>query len=283
MRRDDLADFLRVRRAALRPEDVGLAPGGRRRTAGLRREEVALLAGVSVSWYTWLEQGRPINASLEVLTALGRALRLDPIEVDHLLALAGHPRRRPVESGRADTPDWAWLLVDALDPSPAHVLNPRWDFVAWNAAQERLYPPITTLPPEERNLVWVVFADPATRRLIVDWEAEARRVLSQFRADTTPIRDDPAIVAFVARLRAVSVEFDDWWGRHDVGGFETRLRRYDHPVAGLLTFGYQQLVPAGDPDLRVVAQLALPGDDSASRLAAVPRPAATEKLQSGIT
>lgn len=270
-RRADLADFLRVRRAALSPTDVGLAPGGRRRTAGLRREEVALLAGVSVSWYTWLEQGRPINASDDVLDALARTLRLDPVERDHLLALAGHPRRRVIDPTRDRAPDDVHRVVDALDPSPAYALGPRWDFLAWNDGQRRLHPAIDTMAVEDRNLVWLLFVDDHVRSLVGDWELEARRVLSQFRAETTPIRDDPSVGALLARLFDASPEFAAWWPRHDVGGFERRVRTFHHPLAGLLRFDHQQLVPAGEPDLRIVVHLAIPGDDSLERLTAASR------------
>jgi transcriptional regulator with XRE-family HTH domain len=266
-RRADLAEFLRARRAALSPADVGLAAGARRRTAGLRREEVALLAGVSVSWYTWLEQGRPINASDDVLDALARTLRLDPVERDYLRALAG--QRRAIDPVRDAAPDALQRLLDALEPCPAYVLGPRWDFLGWNDAQRRLHPPLDTLPAEERNLVWLLFADAQVRALVDDWEHEARHVLSQFRAETTPFREDPAVQNLVTRLLAASPEFAAWWPRHDVAGFERRTRTFRHPRAGVLRFEHQQLVPAGLPDHRVVVHLPLPGDDSVERLRTV--------------
>ena len=268
-RRADLAGFLRARRAALRPEDVGLQPGTRRRTAGLRREEVALLADVSVSWYTWLEQGRPINVSIDVLDALARALRLDPVERDHLLALAGQPSRRPVAPGRDHAPASSVRLLTTLEPAPAYVLGPRWDFLAWNEPFATLYPGLLELAPEDRNLVWAMFVDPSIRALVGEWEAEARRVLSQFRAESVAFRDDPAVDALVERLEEHSPEFAAWWPRHDVAGFETHGRTFDHPLAGRLVFEQHQLVPAGEPDLRVVVHLPVDGDDSAQRLAAV--------------
>lgn len=214
-----------------------------------------MLAGVSVSWYTWLEQGRPINVSVEVLDALARVLRLDPAGRDHLVELAGHSIRHTGSPQGADVPEWAERLLSSVDPAPAYLLGPTWEYLAWNEAQARLFPPMPALPDEERNLVWVVFGVPDTRDFIVDWETEAKRVLSQFRADITPWRDEPAVVDLVGRLRSVSTEFDEWWERHDVAAFETRLRRFNHPVDGHLTFEYQQLIPAGRTDLRVVVQL----------------------------
>ncbi len=268
-RRADLADFLRARRAALGPGDVGLPPGGRRRTQGLRREEVALLAGVSVSWYTWLEQGRPINASIDVLDALARALRLDAVEREHLVALAGYPARLPIAPGSDVVSGAIERLLDALEPAPAYVLGPRWDFLGWNRSFAMLFPAVAVLPAEERNLVWVMFANAEARELVGEWDQEARRVLSQFRAETVPLRDDTAVVALVDRLIATSAEFAQWWPRHDVGGFESRRRVFHHPIAGRLEFETQQLVPAGEPDLRLVVHLPIPDDDSAQRLAAV--------------
>jgi hypothetical protein len=268
--RDDLADFLRQRRAAIDPIEVGLPSGPRRRAPGLRREEVALLAGVSVTWYTWLEQGRSINASRSVLDALARTLLLDEAEHAHLLALAAPVDPADASAGSEGTdppPDALIRALDALDPNPAYLLGPRWEYLAWNQSQGRLYPRADDLPDVDRNLMWIVFTDPAARRLIVDWESEARFMLSQFRADTTLLRSDPAVIDLVDRLLAASPEFAEWWPRHDVSSFHTRLRRYHHGAAGHLVFEYQQLTPAEWPQFRMVGQLPVPGDDSAARLA----------------
>ncbi|MFT4865967.1 MAG: transcriptional regulator with XRE-family HTH domain [Ilumatobacter sp.] len=263
--RKELAEFLRARREATRPEQVGLPPGRGRRTPGLRREEVALLAGVSVTWYTWLEQGRRINASDDVLLAIGRALRLDDAGQEHLIALTD-PGTASVEAP-TEAPSALVRLLDSLMPSPAYVLGPHWEFVAWNTAQARLYPRIVELEPPRRNLLWVLFADTATRGLIVDWDIHARQALAEFRSATSSVRHDPAMTELVGILTQESQEFAAWWPEHDVSGFETRLRRFSHPAAGELTFEYQQLTPAEWPYLRVVAQLGVPGDDSAERLA----------------
>lgn len=265
--RDDLAAFLRARRDALSPADVGLPAGRARRTPGLRREEIAMLAGVSVTWYTWLEQGRPINASVDVLEALARALRLDDAGRLHLIALAA-----PVPPDRADplddAPDALVRLISAMEPAPAYVLGPRWDFLAWNRAQARLYPAIDRLDGDDRNLLWVIFAEPTARALVADWPDQARRILAEFRAGTAALRTDEHVVALVDRLKGASAEFAEWWPQADVARFQTRLRSYDHPRAGRLVFEYQQLTPSEWPALRVVCQLPVPGDDSAERLAA---------------
>lgn len=263
--RKELAQFLRARREATRPETVGLPVGRGRRTPGLRREEVAMLAGVSVTWYTWLEQGRRINASHDVLHAIGRALRLDDAGLDHLIALTD-PGTASIEAP-AEAPSALLRLIDSMMPAPAYVLGPHWEFVAWNTAQQRLYPRIVELDPPRRNLLWVLYCDRATRSLIVDWDIHARQALAEFRSATSAVRHDDAMNELIDVLTAESPEFTEWWPEHDVSGFETRLRRFQHPVAGRLTFEYQQLTPVEWPNLRVVAQLAVPGDDSAERLA----------------
>jgi MmyB-like transcription regulator ligand binding domain len=148
-------------------------------------------------------------------------------------------------------------------------MGPRWDVLAWNRTQSALSPAFDTVPDDERNLVWLVFANASVRALVGDWETEARRVLSQFRAETTPLRDDPEVKSLVQRLKSASPEFAAWWPRHDVAGFEPRERTFNHPELGLLRFGYQQLLPAGAPGLRIVTHLPIDGDDSALRLAAL--------------
>lgn len=264
--RAELAQFLRARRDAVTPEQVGLPRGAsHRRTPGLRREEVAMLAGVSLTWYTWLEQGRRINASSDVLSAIGRALRLDDAGIDHLLGLA-QPSNVAVDAPQ-EAPTALVRLIESMEPAPAYVLGPRWEFLAWNQAQARLYPRIERLDDLRRNLLWVLFADPFTQELIVDWDIHARQALAEFRAGTANLRNDEQFAALVAELTATSDEFAAWWPEHDVAQFETRIRRFQHPAAGLLTFEYQQLAPVEWPGLRVTCQLPVPGDDSAERLA----------------
>ncbi len=224
-----------------------------------------MLAGVSITWYTWLEQGRRINASPDVLSAIGRALRLDEAGIEHLHAL-GQPSPSPVAAPQ-EAPSALVRLIESMEPAPAYVLGPHWEFLAWNAAQSRLYPPIVELDGLERNLLWVLFADPYTRELIVDWDIHARQALAEFRAATTARRGDPEFVELIGKLQAASEEFAAWWPEHGVSQFETRLRRFRHPAAGLLTFEYQQLAPVEWPGLRVACQLPVPGDDSAERLA----------------
>ena len=226
-----------------------------------------MLAGVSVTWYTWLEQGRRINASRDVLIALARTLQLDDAGRAHLLALASGETFVAAER-LLEAPDAIVRLIASMDPAPAYVLGPRWEIVAWNAAEELLYPELRKLDDDERNLLWVMFCEPNARRLIADWSDRARSTLAEFRASTTLLFDDPAMISLTDRIAACSPEFAAWWPQHDVASFQTRLRKYHHPRAGELTFEYQQMVPSEWPHLRVIVQLPLPGDDSAQRLSA---------------
>ncbi len=226
-----------------------------------------MLAGVSVTWYTWLEQGRPINASADVLGALARAMRLDDAGRQHLLTLAARSPSDAVEDV-ADAPDALVRLIASMDPAPAYVLGPRWEYLAWNRAQSRLYPMMERLADRERNLLWVLFAEPTARALIADWDDQARRIMAEFRAGTAMLRHDPEVERLVTELTERSPEFAEWWPQLDVATFQTRVRRYHHPRAGDLVFEYQQLTPSEWPSLRVVCQLPIPGDDSAARLSA---------------
>ena len=172
-RLSELAQFLRTRRERMGPSDAGLEPGRRRRTPGLRREEVAQLAGVSVTWYTWLEQGRSVRASEEVLDRLGRVLRLDPAEHRHLFLLArGHPPADPLDPPAVVDPRLRAVL-DAL-PYPAYAATNGWTIVAWNRAARLVFADYEALSGRERNIVWMSFTDPGHRRMAVNWEEQAR-------------------------------------------------------------------------------------------------------------
>lgn len=233
-----------------------------------------MLAGVSVTWYTWLEQGRRINASNDVLGALARGLRMGEAERAHVIALADRDEVGPAPDPTDDAPDALVRLITAMEPAPAYVLGPTWRFLAWNRAESRLYPGIEALTEHRRNLLWAIFGDPAAKGLLADWEDQARRILAEFRASTARLRANPEVAALVDELNAVSAPFAEWWPQRDVANFQTRLRRYRHPVAGELIFEFQQLTPSEWPGLRVVCQLPVPGDDSAQRLAAAWRPVA---------
>ncbi len=265
--RQELAQFLRSRRRQVDPRDTGLPAGGPRRTPGLRREEVALLSGVSTTWYTWLEQGRDIRPSRQVVDALARTLRMSPAEHGYVLRLTGHGGAAP--AGPDGMPGHVQRLLDALGTSPAYAITADWSIAGWNRAYERLYPGVAAVPAAERNLLWLVFTDPAVRALLGDWPADSRRFLTQFRAEVGPRLADPAVVDLVARLEAASPHFRAGWASRDVDRFSPAERRFEHPEVGTLLLEHHPLTPADAPGLQVVVSTAAAGSRTADRLAAL--------------
>ena len=258
-RRDELAAFLRSRRDRLAPEAVGLPPAPRRRAPGLRREEVAQLAGVGITWYTWLEQGRPINASATVYDAIARALRLDRHERAHLFTLAGHAD--PEHDRVPDTvPGPVQAVLDALDPVPARLVNARWDVLAYNRAEAAVMGDYALRPPQERNIVWLLFCDPQLRERIPAWSDDAGYVLAQLRAAMADHVGEPAWRDLVEVLSERSADFRRMWARHDVTGPATRVKQLRHPEVGLLRFETATLLLPDIPGARMTVHT--PIDDA---------------------
>jgi transcriptional regulator with XRE-family HTH domain len=237
-RRTELAGFLRNRRERISPEEVGLPPGGRRRTPGLRREEVAQLAGVGVTWYTWLEQGRDIKASDQVLDAIAGTLRLDPHERAHMFTLAGSPQPVQESECNALTPQMHTILRQ-LEPLPAAVVNSRMDILGYNRAYAWLFD-LDDIPFEDRNAMVLAFTHPRWRERLTDRVENLPRIVAQFRASMAEHVDDKRWKCLVRKLRAESAEFDSLWDRHDVRWIENLTKRFNHP-AGLLEFDYTNL------------------------------------------
>jgi transcriptional regulator with XRE-family HTH domain len=254
--RGQLADFLRSRRARLTPADVGL-PGdsepGRRRTPGLRREEVAELSGVGVTWYTWLEQGRNILASSQVIDALARSLRLSADEHRHLRELAGLDASPPASDD--DPQPRLRRLVDAVAPNPASVYDVHFDYLAWNEPYRRIRHDPATLPDNRRNLLWMMFTDPDNRARMTTWERAARVLLSQFRTAAGRHPGDPRFTELVAALTEASPQFRDWWAQYPVQYFRPAKIRISHPQAGRITLEMFQLRLEDDPGLLMVMQV----------------------------
>ncbi|MFI6395506.1 helix-turn-helix transcriptional regulator [Nonomuraea sp. NPDC050547] len=252
-RRKELGDFLRARRARLDPTAVGLPPAGPRRRGGLRREEVSTLSQVSATWYTWLEQGRDIQPSRQVLDALARTLLLTFAEHAYVLSLAGYaPLTEPAEPAARTAPGHVQRLLDALAGFPAYAIAPDWTIAGWNAAYLDLYPNVATVAPEERNLLWLVFTDPYVRDLLPDWEVTSRRFVAEFRAEAGPRLGDLAGSPAIQRLLATSAAFRTAWQDHHIEGFASRMRVFDHPITGVRHFEHHRLAPADHPDLHVV-------------------------------
>lgn len=277
-RRDELADFLRMRRAALQPEDVGLPGGGRRRTPGLRREEVAQLAGVGTTWYTWLEQGRDVRASLEVLEALAGALRLDNAERNHLILLGRGETAPPCKSPAERVSPTLRRLIENLGPNPAYVLGRRWDYLAWNAAAVALLGDFGALPRSARNHAWQTFTDPARREMFTDWERSSRVLVAKFRADSARHIGDPEFESLIAALRRTSPEFARAWQRHEVSTSSEGRKDLLHPIAGLMSFSHAVFHPAEKLEQRLILYTPLPDNDTAEKLARLMRGAGTLEL-----
>ncbi|MGO1510300.1 MAG: helix-turn-helix transcriptional regulator [Actinomycetaceae bacterium] len=250
-RREELGAFLRARRLSSGRATLGLPPAGRRVTHGLSREEVAALAGVSGSWYTWLEQGRDTNVSRQVLLAVARVLALTEDETSYVLGLA--EREEPAAPTRARTrvPDHLQHLVDALD-FPAFVVRADWAILGWNRAYAELYPRIAEVAEADRNLLWLVYSDPGLRRMLPDWDRDSRRFLAEFRAGAGLRLSGPGHRAVVERLSAESAEFCAHAAELEVSSFESRRRTFRHPGRGLVTYEHHRLVPSDATDLHVV-------------------------------
>ncbi|XBS71514.1 helix-turn-helix transcriptional regulator [Acerihabitans sp. KWT182] len=253
--RRELGAFLCVRRGRLEPGDFGL-PKGPRRTPGLRREEVALLAGVSVSWYTWLEQGRDIQPSADALARISRVLKLNAVESAHLFALSS--REPPPVAAGGGLSEGLEMLVRAIDPIPAYVRNTRLDILAWNNAVADLFVDYGSLQPHERNTLRLLFLYRPYRTLILDWEQMAHGMISTFRAARAQALDIAPFDSLVEELAGLSPEFRDWWRDTDVKGFDEGSKRLRHPTAGHIEFTYVALTPAGRPDLSLVTYIPRP-------------------------
>jgi transcriptional regulator with XRE-family HTH domain len=266
-RRAELADFLRKRRASLQPEDVGLSNGGRRRTPGLRREEVAQLAGVGTTWYTWLEQGRNVRASFEVLEALSRALRLRPPERTHLMLLGRGEEPPPCKAPAERVSSTLKRMIDSLDPNPAFILGRRWDYLAWNRAACAVFGDLARVPRSARNLVWLTFMDPARRELHADWEQSMKLMVAKFRADSAHHLGEPGFEQLIRALRQASPEFCGEWTRHEVARSGAGRKELHHPLAGTLVFEHAAFSPVDAAEQRLALYIVLPDEDTPAKMA----------------
>jgi transcriptional regulator with XRE-family HTH domain len=272
-RRTELADFLKHRRAQVTPESAGLEANGRRRTPGLRREEVAQLAGVGVSWYTWLEQGRDIKPSAQVLDALARTLRLDAAERAHVFHLARVELPLPAGDYPREAPPELRAVVDGLMPNPAYLIGPRGDVLAWNPAASRVIGEPQPAPDGRLNLLWWLFTSDEPRG--EQRRMTARQTLARFRAEHARRIGDPDFAALVDALDQASPEFRALWPRHEVLAEQLGTKTIEHPELGTLRLHHLQSVPTSHPDLRLT-QFA-PADDATRAALATLGPAAASR------
>jgi transcriptional regulator with XRE-family HTH domain len=258
-RRAELTDFLRQRRAQVTPERAGIEPNGRRRTPGLRREEVAQLAGVGLSWYTWLEQGRDIKPSAQVLDALARVLELDAGERAHLFHLARVELPLADAGSTQEAPPELVALVGALVPHPAYLLGPRTDVLAWNRAATGLLGTPASAPDGPQNLLWWLFTSTQPRGG-AQWDETARATLARFRAEHARRIGDAGFARLIDALERESERFRTLWSEHEIRTGHLGIKVVDHPALGRLRLYHLQSIPAEHPDLRLT-QL-VPVDDA---------------------
>jgi transcriptional regulator with XRE-family HTH domain len=252
-RRTELAAFLRSRRERIRPEDVGLPPGHRRRTSGLRREEVAQLAGVGVTWYTWLEQGRPINASTQVLDAIARTLRLDPVERTHLYRLADVlASDQPASCDDCTLPAEVQQVLDAFAATPACVVNERFDLLAWNDMYATVFPRTTSAAPAERNTLLATLTMPACCNPVGMPDGVCATMIGQLRVAYGRHVGDPAWTHFIRRLEALSPAFAEAWAAHDLALPATWVKAFRHPGVGLVHVTSTSFALSAVPGTRMV-------------------------------
>lgn len=247
-RNGELGHFLRTRRAKAQPGESGPAATRRRRVPGLRREEVAGQAGISVEWYVKLEQGRAVSPSAETIAALSRALGLDPVDDAHLRALASRTGRLPFRPETVPAP--LRRLVERL-PEPAYLTGQRWDVLVWNGAAEALFG-FAAMEPAARNIILFMMTDPAAKRLFgPSWALEARRMTALFRSTFDLWAGDAAFDALIDRIRTAQPDFDTWWTAHDIGAPVSGRKALRHPTLGTLRYDYATFQANDDPALKL--------------------------------
>jgi len=262
-RRQALSEFLRTRRARLSPADVGLLGNRRRRTPGLRREEVALLANIGASWYVALEQGRDIHPSEQVLESIAQALRLTATEQQHLFVLAG--QSLPTQWSFSEEEQISPALqqaVKALDPHPAFVLGRRWGILAWNRAAATVLTYGKASAGHPQNLLWTHFTDPLARKVYPDWEQSARLMIAVLRTESARFPEDPWFGEMIEKLQQESAFFRQWWSRYDVPDDLNGRKEMHHPILGHLEFDTVTLLAPAHPDLKIILYISSPSTHS---------------------
>jgi hypothetical protein len=264
IRRHELAAFLRSRRERITPEQVGLPRGRRRRTPGLRREEVAHLSAVGVTWYTWLEQARDIQVSVQVLDALARALLLDPSERAHVFQLAGAVDPTPATVYPSVTPALQAVL-DQMEPIPACVQNSRYDILAYNRTYGLLLCDLDAVPPEDRNCMILCYLHPGWRSSIVNLEETQRLMAARLRASMAGHLAEPAWKMLLKRLRTESPEFREVWDRHEVRAHRTKSKEFRNRHVGRITVDHTDLWLSPEAGARMVTYVPV-DEESRERL-----------------
>lgn len=262
----ELADFLKTRRAKILPSQVGLSTATRRRTPGLRREEVAQLAGIGVTWYTWLEQGRPIQVSNQVIESLSRVLLLDKQERIHLFLLANQPIPAEIPGYQGTISPILQHVLDSLVLCPSLVTDQRWNVIGWNKAACAILGDFSKMSVRERNIVWAMFTDNKFKQLYVNWDHHAKGLLGRFRSTCGQYIEDSWLTQFIDDLKKESKEFNLWWPLHEIKSNNEVYKQLNHPVVGILEFEVSNFDISDNSGLKMIVHIPLPKTETDEKM-----------------
>lgn len=262
----ELADFLKTRRTKILPSQVGLSSATRRRTPGLRREEVAQLAGIGITWYTWLEQGRAIHVSTQIIESLSRVLLLDKQERIHLYLLANQPLPADIPGYQGTVSPILQHVLDSLIFCPSLVTDQRWNVIAWNEAACLIFGDFSEMNVRERNIVWAMFTDNKYKQLFVDWNLHAKGLLGRFRSTCGQYIEDSWLAQFIDDLKIQSTEFNLWWPLHEIQSNSEKYKQLNHPIAGILDFEVSNFDVSDKSGLKLIVHTPLSGTDTATKM-----------------
>jgi transcriptional regulator with XRE-family HTH domain len=262
----ELADFLKTRRAKILPSQVGLSSATRRRTPGLRREEVAQLAGVGITWYTWLEQGRVIHVSTQVIESLSKVLLLDKQERNHLYLLANQPLPTDIPGYQGTVSPILQHVLDGLVLSPSFITDQRWNVIAWNKAACLVFGDLSEMNVRQRNIVWAMFTEKYYKELYVDWNLHAKSLLGRFRTTCGKYIEDSWLNQFIDDLKAQSTEFSLWWPLHEIQNDSGVYKQFNHPKAGRLNFESSSFDVPDNSGFKLFVHVPVSGTDTAAKM-----------------
>lgn len=262
----ELADFLKTRRAKILPSQAGLSPGTRRRTPGLRREEVAQLAGIGLTWYTWLEQGRPIQVSTPVIESLSRVLLLDKQERIHLYLLANQPLPADIPGYQGTLSPVLQQVLDRLVLCPSLVTDQRWNVIAWNKEASLIFGDFCDMNVRERNIVWAMFTNNYYKQIFIDWDLHAKGLLGRFRATCGQYIEDSWLSQFIDDLKMQSTDFNLWWPLHEIESNREKYKQLNHPTAGILDFEVCNFDVSDNSGLKLIVHTPLSETDTAAKM-----------------
>lgn len=262
----ELADFLKTRRAKILPSQVGLPSSSNRRTPGLRREEIAQLAGVGLTWYTWLEQGREIHVSAQVLESISKVLLLDIQERNHLYHLANQPLQVDIPEYQGTVSPLLQHFLDSLLYSPSIIIDQRWNVVAWNKAACVILGEFSKMNSRQRNVVWAMFTDKKFKLLYSDWNTYAKALVGNFRSTCGKYIEDPWLNQFIHELKMESSEFDKLWSLHDITSENEIYKQLNHPIVGILDFEVCNFDVSNNSMFKMIAHTPFLGTDTADKM-----------------